>query len=304
MLDGIELARVAIRALEQVHESVALVSRDLRIAWVNDEFCRLTGYTREEITGAPVHTLRSDVHDAEFYDAIFDAIAEHGRWHGEIWRRKKSGELFPALLTVSAIDDEATGERYTLDLFIDLDRLHEGRDRLGFLVNHDALTELPNRRLFWDRLDIVLKHARRYEGVRFSLLFIDLDNFKLVNDTLGHTAGDGLLVRVAEALQDCLRDADTVARVGGDEFMILLDGDVRGEGGEALRRIWGALDPIWDSLPEPIPVGASFGLAVFPDDGHDAESLYAVADQRMYVAKGEGRGGSSLHDGDDDPERM
>jgi len=292
MLDGDELARVATRALEQVHEPVALMSADLRIAWVNDEFCRLTGYTRDEIIGQSARTLRSDVHNAEFYQAIFESVAEHGRWHGEIWRRKKSGELFPALLTVSAIDDGPTGERYMLDLSIELDRLHEGRARLEFLVNHDALTELPNRRLFWDRLNLVVKRAQRYDHAPFSLLFVDLDNFKQVNDTLGHPAGDALLVQVAETLQGCLRDADTVARVGGDEFVVLLDGDLRGAGGKALRRIWDGLDPIWEDLPAGIDVGASFGLAVYPDDGRDAESLYAVADRRMYVTKGRefGRG--------------
>lgn len=300
MLEGDELARVGARALEQVHEAVAIIGMDLRFAWVNDEFCRLTGYTRAEIVGRPVQDLRSDAHEREFYETVYDSVAETGTWQGEIWRRKKTGELFPALLTISVFHDTETDTRYFIDLFIDLDRVRQSRERLEFLVNHDALTELPNRRLFWDRLDLVIKQAERYGANSFSLLFVDLDNFKQVNDTLGHPTGDRLLVRVAEALQACLRDADTVARVGGDEFVILLEGDLRGEGGEALRRIWDALDTIWEDLPADITVGASLGLGVYPDDGRDAESLYAVADQRMYVAKGRLRGGSTLHEGGDD----
>lgn len=288
-LSGGDLGRVGAKALEQVREAVAIITADLHFAWVNDEFCSLTGFERDEIVGRPVRTLRSDVHDQPFFDNIFQSVSEDGHWQGEIWRRKKTGELFPALLTISRIHDPTTDTTYYVDLFIDLDRIRSGRERLEFLVNHDALTELPNRRLFWDRLDIVIKRAERYGDSMFSLLFIDLDNFKQVNDSLGHLAGDQLLVRVAEALQGCLRDADTVARVGGDEFVILLDGDVRGEGGEALRRIWTALDEIWDGLPEEIPVGASFGLAVYPDDGHDADTLYCIADQRMYAVKGRGR---------------
>lgn len=300
MLTGEDLARVGAKALEQVNEAVGIIDPDLRYVWVNDEFCRLTGYGRSEIVGQPVRTLRSDVHDESHYEIMERSVREERCWQGEVWRRKKTGEIFPAMLTISTIHDSATGHDYFVDLFIDLDRVREGRERLEFLVNHDALTELPNRRLFWDRLDIVLKHAERYGEEHFSLLFIDLDNFKLVNDTLGHPAGDQLLVRVAEALQGCVRDADTVARVGGDEFVILLDGDVRGDGSEALRRIWAALDALWDELPGELPVGASFGLAIYPDDGRDAESLYAVADQRMYVAKGEGRGGSTIQDGEDE----
>lgn len=300
MLEGDELARVGARALEQVHEAVSIIDMDLRFAWVNDEFCRLTGYTRAEIDGQPVQDLRSDVHEQEFYETVYNSVAETGTWQGEIWRRKKTGELFPALLTISIFHDTETDTRYFIDLFIDLDRVRQSRARLEFLVNHDALTELPNRRLFWDRLDLVIKRAERYGAESFSLLFVDLDNFKQVNDTLGHPTGDRLLVQVAETLHACLRDADTVARVGGDEFVILLEGDLRGEGGEALRRIWDALDPIWEGLDEHIDIGASFGLAVYPDDGHDAESLYAVADQRMYVAKGRECGGSRMHDGEEE----
>ncbi len=280
-----ELTRIGGLALEQVHEAVGIISPDIRYVWVNDEFCRLTGYAREEIVGQPVRILRSGLHDDAHYDEMFRSVQESGRWQGEVWRRKKAGEAFPALLTISAVRDEDSGVEYFVDLFIDIDRVRDGRERLEFLINHDALTELPNRRLFWDRLDLAIKRAQRTNGA-FSLIFIDLDDFKQVNDTLGHLFGDRMLMQVAKTLVTALREADTIARVGGDEFVVIQEGHhASSDGATALQRVEGALEEAWSILPDDMPGGASLGLAVFPRDGSDGESLYSVADTRMYAKK-------------------
>lgn len=280
-----DLAEASVRILEQVNEAIAILTTDIRVAWVNREFVRLTGYDREEIIGQPLTILRSGLHSKAEYEAMEAAVTSEGRWHGEVWRRKKNGEVFPAWLTISAVYDEQGTITHFVDLFVDIERIRKERENLERLVNYDPLTDLPNRRLFWDRLSSAVHRARRKKA-RFALVFIDLDEFKEVNDTLGHQAGDRLLVDVARVLKENVRDADTVARLGGDEFVLILEDGVRADQeSESVERLRQALDSVWQRLPGHFRCGASLGLAIFPIHGDDPESLYRIADQSMYQQK-------------------
>lgn len=284
-LDRAHLPELAQRILEQVNEAVAIITPDLHLAWVNDEFCRLTGYEREEITGQPLTLLRSGMHREGEYESMREAVFSEGRWHGEVWRRRKDGEAFPAWLTISAIRDENGEIVCFVDLFVDIDQVRHEREQLEFLVNHDPLTGLPNRRLFRDRLDNAVRRARRGRR-RFGLLFVDLDNFKPLNDCRGHQAGDRYLIEVARALEECLRDSDTIARVGGDEFAIIAEEIEAGDNGRKLvRRVREAMERLRLDLPGGVEVGASLGLALYPRDGTDPADLYRAADAAMYAEK-------------------
>ena len=284
-LDPVRHPDLALRALEQSGEAICVVTPDVRYAWVNAEFCRLTGYAPDEVVGQPVAIMRADVHDSALYQEMHDAIFRDGVWHGEVWRRKKDGEAFPALLTVSAVLDQAGEIECFVDFFSDMGAANTDRERLEFLINHDALTELPNRRLFQDRLATAIKRAERYE-TSLCLIFVDLDNFKQINDRLGHAAGDRVLARIGSELQHAVRDADTIARVGGDEFVILLEGgDPAALREEYFRRINAALSSVADELDIDIALGASLGIASHPQDGETPDALYAAADKAMYAEK-------------------
>lgn len=281
-----DLKGLGLRVLEQVNEAVAIITPDIRLAWVNGEFCRLTGYEREEVIGQPVALLRSGMHEEADYRAIEKSVVEHGRWQGEVWRRKKDGNLFPAWLTISAVYDDDGQVECFVDLFVDIDQIRREREELETLVNHDPLTGLPNRRLFWDRLESAVRRSQRTDRA-FGLLFIDLDNFKQVNDHNGHRVGDDVLVRIARALKSCLRESDTIARVGGDEFAIVLEDVDVVEGSEHVtRRIRKALDSVpLPTNPNDVSLSASLGLSLYPQDGADAVSLYEAADRSMYTDK-------------------
>lgn len=284
-LDDQALHRAALRTLEQAGEAIALISTDIRYLWVNAEFTRVTGYSADEVIGKPIEMMRAGVHSEAFYQSMRDTIFRDGVWHGEVWRRRRNGEAFPALLTVSAVRDAAGNVGHYVDFFSDLSAANSDHERIEFLINHDALTELPNRRLFRDRLVTAIKRAQRREG-HVAVIFVDLDNFKAVNDRLGHAEGDRLLARIAGELHNSVRDADTIARVGGDEFVVLLeDGDPAILEAEYVERINSALRRVSAALPEGIDIGASLGIAVHPRDGATPDTLYDAADRAMYVDK-------------------
>lgn len=280
-----DLQRLGPRLLDQVNEAVAIIDTGFRLAWVNREFCHITGYSADEVLGQPLTILRSGVHSESEYLDMESAVLGQGRWHGEVWRKRKDGSKFPAWLTISAIYDDHGKVEFYVDLFVDIAKIRHERERLEFLVNHDALTGLPNLRLFWDRLENAVRRSERAERT-FGLLFIDLDNFKQVNDHQGHRAGNELLMDVARALKACLRESDTIARVGGDEFAVILEEvDLSDRGRRVLDRVRAALKKIWAKSAEDVPVGASLGLALFPHDGANAEALYDAADASMYAEK-------------------
>ncbi|WP_407279504.1 EAL domain-containing protein [Aromatoleum evansii] len=259
------------------------------ITSVNPAFCRITGYAAEEVIGRKSTVFGSGRQDEAFNDAMWSALASCGEWEGEVWNRRRSGEIYPQWLTMSAVRGEEDGVVEYVAMFSDITERKQHEDAIWRQANFDALTGLANRSLLYDRLDRALVHARR-NGSKAGLLFLDLDGFKWVNDTLGHDVGDELLVEVARRLKGCVREQDTVARLGGDEFTIVV-GDL--QDAEHLRTVG---EKVLGVLEQPIAlpgtrhqISGSMGITVFPDDGDDVHSLLRNADIAMYKSKQNGK---------------
>ncbi|MCG6656240.1 EAL domain-containing protein [Halomonas campisalis] len=287
--------QLAERVIDSSLEGIIITDADSRIEFVNPAFTHMTGFTLEEALGKTPAILSSGRHDGAFYRQMQEALDRSGYWRGEIWNRRKSGELYLELLTITAItDDEGTVTHYAA-LFNDITHIRENEERIRKLAYYDPLTRLPNRRLLEDRLALAIRHAHR-NGNRLAVLFLDLDHFKQVNDSLGHGVGDELLVLVAERLQHRLREDDTLARLGGDEFLILLP-DL-----EAVEEVTRIARRLIEAVSEPcllgdqtFRIGCSLGISLYPDDADGAEALIHCADMAMYRAKQEGRNAYRLY---------
>ncbi|WP_231505745.1 EAL domain-containing protein [Guyparkeria halophila] len=286
--------QLAEKVIQTSLEGIMITDAKGRIMRVNPAFTDLTGYRPEEVIGHSPAVLQSGRHDKAFYDRMWATLNRDGQWRGEIWNRRKNGEIYPELLTIKAITDEDGAISHYAALFSDITELKENERQIRHLAYYDPLTGLPNRRLFHDRLDLAIAHAHR-SGGRLAVLFIDLDHFKKINDTLGHAVGDELLEVVAGKLTACLREDDSVARTGGDEFLALLP-EI-----EDFEPVADIAQRIIDSLSQPVVlegrelvIGCSVGVAFYPDDGEDSEALLKHADIAMYRAKQSGRNTYSL----------
>jgi diguanylate cyclase (GGDEF)-like protein/PAS domain S-box-containing protein len=258
------------------------------IVSVNPAFTPLTRYILDEVIGQnPDAIMHARRHSDEFYPRL--ESSPHGQWQGEIWFRRKDGEVFPAWESVGLVHDTEGEVTHYVIAFSDITAIHRSEEQLHHLAHHDPLTGLPNRLLFNDRLDQLLSHAHRSQ-TRCAILFIDLDGFKSINDTLGHSSGDLLLQNLAARIRKAVRRGDTAARLGGDEFVVVLSEVTRG--GDAARIARKLLDLIAAPLElagERIAVSASIGVAMFPEDGSDRLTLIKAADTAMYHAKAQGR---------------
>jgi diguanylate cyclase (GGDEF)-like protein/PAS domain S-box-containing protein len=280
--------RIAGAVFESATEAIIVTDGSNRIVRVNPAFTAITGYTPSEVLGRNPSLLKSGRHNAQFYVDMWGALHERGHWEGEIWNRHKNGDVFVEWLSIAKIDDEQGGGQY-LAMFHDITRRKEAEDMLRYKAHHDALTDLPNRVLFSDRLQAAFNQAKRYQRV-FALLLVDLDRFKDVNDTLGHAAGDELLVEAARRLTSCVRESDTVSRQGGDEFAIILSEMANDNEAEIIAR------RAVDLLSEPYHldagtahISACVGVALYPQHGLDSEQLQRNADVALYAAKDGGR---------------
>lgn len=283
--------RQAAAVFENTRDGVMVVDAKLRIAHINNAFTDITGYTEAEAIGQRAGLLRSGRHNTEFYSQMWQAIATTGYWQGEIWNRRKNGEVYPELLSISTVTDKAGDISNYVGVFADMSKLKASELQLDFLAHHDPLTQLPNRLLLLSRLEHALKTAQR-EGKTIALLMLDLDRFKEVNDSFGHLAGDELLQQVGKRLHSRLRDVDTVCRLGGDEFTILLEDIAQFEDAALVANdIINALSEPWQ-LSENIEVriGVSVGISLYPDHGDKPEQLLQQADTALYYAKAKGRG--------------
>jgi len=285
----LEETGLAAHVFESSLQGVMITDAEGRILRVNNVFTDLTGFSAEEAIGQQPSILRSGHHDPEFYAGMWHDLLAQGRWSGEVTNRRKSGEIFVAWETISTVYDDSGLPRYFIAMFQDVTDQKLANQRIYQLAHYDILTQLPNRQLLGDRITHAIDRARR-QGSWLGLLFIDLDKFKVVNDTLGHHAGDKLLAIVADRLTKCVRASDTVARLGGDEFAILLE-DI-----DTLNDIERVAEKIVSTAAEPIPlegrqwrVGASVGISLYPKDGEDMGSLLKNADTAMYKAKADGR---------------
>ncbi len=295
-----ERLRLAASVFDHAHEGIAITDAQECIVEVNPTFTELTGFTREEVIGKTPRILKSGRHDAEFYAELWRTLKGKGHWHGEIWNRRKSGELYPELLTLSAVRGPGDEITHYVGIFSDITLLKEHQHRLERMAHYDALTQLPNRVLLADRMQQAMARARR-RGRLLAVCYLDLDGFKPINDQYGHDVGDQLLIQVAERLNGTLRESDSAARLGGDEFVLLLNDlrDVR-ECKRGIERVLRAMAAHYELGSHRVTVSASVGVTLFPDDDSDADTLLRHADQAMYQAKQAGRNRYWLFDPEHD----
>jgi len=280
---------LASQVFEHSLEGIIITDAETRILRANRAFSDLTGYGIEELIGNRPTLLRSHWHDELFYRNVWKALQGEGVWEGEIYDRRKSGELYISLSTIIAVTGKEGDVHHYIGISRDITRLKEAQQNVERLAYYDPLTNLPNRSLFYDRLEQALKDARRNRS-RCALLFIDLDNFKQVNDTLGHQGGDRLLQNVADLLTGAVRQNDTVSRLSGDEFTIILkEIGAREDVAEVAEKIVGALRRPMTIDGREVQVGSSIGIALFPDDAKESQTLIHDADAAMYRAKNGGK---------------
>lgn len=284
-----EQLRLAAKVLDSTSEGIMVTDTNGVIQSVNPAFTTVTGYTAKEVTGSTPGLLKSGHHGPDFYQEMWTTLVDTGQWRGEVWNRRKSGEFYPESLNISAIRAESGAATHYVGVFTDATSEHRSRQQLHELAYYDPLTGLPNRHLFYDRLDLALVQAER-ENDGLAVIFLDLDRFKDINDTLGHSFGDRLLKIVADRLHNALRAGDTIARLGGDEFTVLLPNCARPEDAAIV------VQKLIETFSEPVILGqrelyvtTSVGVSVFPGNGVDRETLLKYADLAMYRAKEMGR---------------
>lgn len=288
--EAFEANRQAAAVFQCTREGIIITDLEQRILAVNPAFSDITGYRADEVIGQTPAMLQSGVHGDDIFRSMWSSVHATGHWQGEVTSRRKSGEVFPELLTVSTVRDlDGQPVRYVA-LLTDLSRLRQSEAELAHLAHYDPLTDLPNRLLVQSRLDHALDSAQR-NGDHLAVMFIDLDRFKDVNDSLGHPVGDELLVAIAHRMRTRLRESDTLARLGGDEFLVVLEDIQRPEDAaevaQALVRMQDA--PICLPSGHEVYVGVSIGISLFPNDGASTTELIRQADAAMYQAKGQGR---------------
>ena len=283
-----EELRLAATVFDNTDEGIIVTNAETEIILVNKAFTTITGYRPEDVLGENTRSLQSGHHDAAFYHAMWDTIKSDGQWRGEIWNRRKNGDIYPAWENISVVKDERGHITNYVAIFSDISVLKESEERMAHLAHHDNLTGLPNRLRFIANLEQAIESAKRHKH-KVALMYLDLDRFKYINDTLGHNVGDQLLKKIAERLRDCVRAEDTVARLGGDEFTVVLTEVAQAEdAGLVADKIVKVVRTPVIVKEETIDTSASVGISIFPDDAIDYEGLVKAADTAMYHAKAHG----------------
>ena len=283
--------RLAAAVFDSTREGVMVTDTSKRIVRINPAFTEITGYSENDVLGKTPELLYSGRHNHEFYEAIWDNIASVGHWQGEIWNRRKNGEIYPELASIAVVKDAYGAMSNYVTVFADISTLKKTQDDLDFLAHHDSLTRLPNRFFLLSNLLHSIQRVQQ-DGKYLALLMIDLDRFKDINDSYGHLAGDELLQLVASRLSARWGKMDTVCRLGGDEFTVLLEDVVEAEDAARIAH------EIIEVLSEPyrlsnsveLRIGASVGISIFPGNGTTPELMLQQADSALYKAKTEGRG--------------
>ncbi|MBT7306894.1 MAG: EAL domain-containing protein, partial [Gammaproteobacteria bacterium] len=278
------------KVFDSTSEAIVITDLDANILDVNHAFSQISGYQKVEVEGENARIMKSGRQDRDFYIGMWQSLLGKGSWQGEIWNKRKSGELYPAWQTISTVydDDEKKATHY-ISVFSDITAIKRAQDELNFLAHHDPLTRLPNRLLLKDRMQHAIDRASREES-QVAVMFLDLDHFKNINDTLGHPVGDQLLLMVSERLRSILREVDTLSRQGGDEFILVL------EGAEDLPSVLFVVNKILELFELPFNIAekelritVSLGVSLYPCDGRDSNTLIRNADSAMYKAKENGR---------------
>lgn len=281
--------KLASKAFENTFEGIMVCDANNVIESVNPAFSQITGFMAHEVIGKDPSILASGKHDPGFFQRLSATLAETGHWQGEIWNRKRNGEIIAVWMTINTVKDDDEKITNYVSIFSDITHRKAAEEQMHFLAYHDALTSLPNRILFNDRLKHAIAHASRHHTM-VGVMMVDLDRFKQINDTLGHPAGDQLLQTVAQRLTGCIREEDTAARLGGDEFVLILEGIT------SLDDLASIAGKLVASLGQPVILGkqeitvtSSLGISVYPLDGELSDTLVKRADEALYAAKGDGR---------------
>lgn len=278
-------------AFKNVQESVVITTLDCRIVAVNPAFTAVTEYSRDEVIGKHMRILQSGRQDHTFYEQMWRSLLATGAWQGEIWNRRRYGEIYQEWLSIRTIKDAEGQPIYYIGISVDLNRINHAKTHLEQLAHHDQLTGLPNRLLLQLRLRHTIERATRNDAM-CAVLFLDLDHFKPVNDTLGHVAGDELLKLASARMRERLRDIDTLARIGGDEFVIVLEEVYSHENAAAIAHalIKQLSNPFMLSGGQQVNISASIGISTYPYDATHPDELLERADTALYAAKQAGRG--------------
>ena len=281
--------REALVVFNASNQGITTTDADGRITSVNPAFTRITGFTADEAIGRTPSILKSGRHDAAFYESMWSTLRTDGIWEGEVWNRRRDGQIYPEWLTISSVTDADGKVTDYVSLFSDITERKQQEEEIWRQANFDALTGLANRNLFADRLERAIAQARRKEQ-KVGIAFLDLDGFKWINDTLGHDFGDELLVEVARRLRHAVREQDTVARLGGDEFTVVIN-DLTDP-----QDMLSVGEKLVGTLRDPFALGGnthqlsgSIGITLYPDDGEDVQTLLKNADIAMYKAKQGGK---------------
>lgn len=270
-------------------EGIVITDSSNRILSVNNTFTLITGYSEDEVVGKDPNLLASGRQDAGFYRAMWETLRDKGLWKGEVWNRRKNGDIYPEWLTISTLHDPQGNICNYIGIFSDATVYKRNEERIEYLAYHDKLTGLPNRSLLEDRLSQAVAHADRIDK-KLAVFFLDLDRFKLVNDTLGHHIGDKLLQETALRLTETVRNDDTVCRQGGDEFIVLVQElDRIADAAHVAQKILDSLSGEYEVEGESIKATPSIGISIYPDDADSHEDLIKNADTAMYYAKERGR---------------
>lgn len=280
---------------ENTNEAIVLADKDGLIKSVNRGFSEITGYSEDEAIGKNPNILKSGIHDIEFYKSMWESLEKNGYWKGEIWDKRKNGEIYPQILSISKNKTPKFNEDYYMSVFTDISDLKKGEKKVYYSANHDPLTNLPNRTYFNKELEAILKEADA-ENYQVALYFIDIDKFKEVNDTYGHNVGDKMLINVSKRLLNNIRENDVIARIGGDEF-VLIAKNIKNE-----DNVIQLAANLKKKIKEPMEVenqifhvGLSIGVAIYPQHGSSSEELVKNADIAMYEVKKSTRGDFKIY---------
>jgi diguanylate cyclase (GGDEF)-like protein/PAS domain S-box-containing protein len=283
------LPDLALKLVKNSIEGIVITDADGVILFVNEAFTQISGYSAEEAIGQNPRILKSGKHNQDFYETMWASLVQNGAWKGEVWNKRKNGDIYPQRLSIVSIEDPSIqGKKYYASVISDVTQIKEDEEELRHRADHDVLTNLPNRYLFQDRMEQAVNRARRTHA-KFAVLFIDIDDFKKVNDGLGHDAGDMVLREVSMRLVQCGRDVDTVSRVGGDEFTFILEGVVEDDITIVAARVIDRMRQPFSFYGKEVRLTVSVGIAMYPQNGKSVAEIMKNADMAMYHAKDVGK---------------
>jgi diguanylate cyclase (GGDEF)-like protein/PAS domain S-box-containing protein len=279
------------KVFENSNEGIVITKPDGTIIDANQSFSEITGYSKDEIIGKNPSIIKSDKHDKIFYQNMWEYLIKEEHWQGEIWNRRKNGEIYPAWLSISAIKDDNDNLTHYIGMSMDISKSKESEEQIRKLINYDPLTGIPNRNLLLDRLHQAILNAEMDEQIHMvALIYIDIDNFKLINETLGHISGDELLVKLANRFKGCLSKGDTIARLSGDEFAIVLTNMIRTiTAATTVKKIIEEVSKPMLIEDKEVFITISAGLSIYPFDGKDMETLLKNAESAMHYIKNRGK---------------